>query len=132
MKIRCLPLMASLALAVSLFAAVAQTSAPPPTSGASAPPAAKPGPKLLTPAELRNSASPPGDLRPDDPVTPQISIPLSKRPPAPLKQELRAVRRGTAASSGGIDDAAARCEAQSDEQARATCRDKLARETRRH
>ena len=131
MKTRCLPLAAALAFAVASFGVMAQASAPPPLVAASAPPAAKPGPRLLTPAESRDSASPPGDLRPEHPVTPQISIPLGKRPPPPLKSESRPARPGgNAASSGGIDDAAARCEAQLGEQVRAKCRDKLAREAR--
>jgi hypothetical protein len=84
----------------------------------------------LSPAESRDSASPPGDLRPERPVTPQVSIPLGKTPPARAKPESRVVRPGKAASTGGIDDAAARCEAQSDEQARAKCREDRAREAR--
>ena len=130
MKFNCLPLAAALTLAVSLFSASAQISAPPPPSAASALPAAKPGPKPLTPTELRDSATPPGDLRPEDRVKPQISIPLGKGPPAPLKLESRAAPRGTAAAPGGIDDASARCEAELDEQVRATCRDKLAHAAR--
>ena len=132
MKTRCLPLAAALLLAASPFPATAQSSAPPPISAASVPPAAKPGPRLLTPAESRNSASPPGELRPERPVTPQISVPLGKTPPASVKSQSRALRRGKAASAaGGIDDAAARCEALSDEQVRAQCRDSRAREARR-
>ena len=127
MKLRCLPLAAVLALATSLFAAMAQTSTLLPSAGASAPTAAKAGPRALTPAELRDSASP-DDLRPEGPVKPQISIPLGKTAPVPLKSQLRAARPGAAASSGGINDAAARCEAQTDEQARAKCRDKFAHE----
>ena len=130
MKTRCLPLAAVLMLAVSPFSAMAQASAPAPISAASTSPAAKPGPRLLTPAESRDSAPPPGNLRPERPVTPQISIPLGKKPPARLKPESRAVPRGNAPSASGIDNAAARCEAQSGEQVRAKCRDRLAREAR--
>jgi len=131
MKSRCLPLAAALLLAASPLAATAQSSASAPISAASAAPAAKPGPRLLTPAESRDSASPPGELRPERPVTPQISVPLGKTPPASVKSPSRALRRGKAASAaGGIDDAAARCEAQSDAQARAKCRDSRAREAR--
>ena len=128
-RCRCLPLAAALLLAASPLAATAQSSASAPVSAASAASAAKPGPRLLTPGESRDSATPPGDLRPERRVTPQISVPLGKTPPGPVKSESRALRRGKAAS-GVIDDAAARCEAQSDEQARAKCRDTRAREAR--
>ena len=80
MKIRCLTLAAALALAVSPFAAVAQASARPPNAAASGSSAGKPAQKLLTPAQKRESATAPGDLRPERPVTPQITIPLGKKP----------------------------------------------------
>jgi hypothetical protein len=124
-----LPATAAVVLAVSLLSALAQTDAPAPAAGASVPLATKPRPRPLTPAELRESATPPGDMRPQERVTPQLSIPLGKQPPAPPKPKLRAARPGTAAS-GGIDDAVARCEAQSDEQLRAKCRNDLARQGR--
>ena len=128
MKIECLPLAATLVFAVA--AAMAQTDAPAPSAGASAPRAAKPGPRALTPAELRESASSPADDRPEGAVTPQLSIPFGKSAAAPLKPDSRAQRRGAAASSGGIDDSAARCEAQSDAEVRAACRAKLTRAVR--
>ena len=124
MKIRFLPLAAALALCVSPLAGFAQASAPP----ASVPATTKTGPRLLTPAETRNSATVPGDLRPEHPVTPQISIPLGRKPP-PISAAPAPPRRN-AAPGAGIDDAAARCEAQVGEQVRAKCRDKLAREAR--
>ena len=125
MKIRFLPLAAALALCLSPLASFAQASAPP----ASVPAAAtKTGPRLLTPAETRNSATVPGDLRPEHPVTPQISIPLGRKPPP--AGVVPAPPRGNAAPGAGVDDAAARCEAQVGEQVRAKCRDKLAREAR--
>jgi hypothetical protein len=130
MKTYALPFAAALMLALSPFPATAQASAPLPNAAASASPAAKAGPRLLTPAESRDSASPPGDLRPERPVAPQINIPLGKTPRPSVKSESRAVRPGKAASAGGIDDAAARCEAQADEQVRAKCRDDRARDAR--
>jgi hypothetical protein len=132
MKNRCLPLSlaAVLVLALAPSASMAQASAPPPIDAASAPPATtKPGPRLLTPAETRDSATPPGDLRPERPVTPQISIPLGRAPPAPSKVPPRAMRSANPASAAaGIDDAVARCEAEVGEQVRAKCRDQLARQ----
>jgi hypothetical protein len=119
--------MAALALAVAMVSAMAQTAAPRPSAPASAPLAVKPGPRLLTPTELRDSASTPGELRPDERVTPQIVIPLRKTMP-PKKTQRAATRRGTAASSASIDDSAARCEAQSSQSAREKCRASLAQD----
>jgi hypothetical protein len=132
MRIRCLPIVIALPIAVSPVAATAQASAQPPITAASASPrAAKPTPRPLSPAESRDIAAPPGDLRPERPVTPQVTIPLRKTQDAAPKFDPRAARRSKPASTGGINDAAARCEAQSDEQARAKCLDKLAREARK-
>ena len=130
MEFRCMSLAAAVGLGFSPLAAIAQVDAPPSISisAASAAPAGKSGPRLMTPAESRNSASPPGDLRPERPVTPQVKIPFGKAPPAPSQTPSRATRPGSAASAGGIDDAAVRCEAEPDARSRATCRGKLARE----
>lgn len=129
MNIRCLPLAAALTLAVSLFSAVAQTAAVPPASGASATPRVKPVPRALSPTELRESASTPGDLRPEDPIKPQINIPLGRKPAVSLPPEPRAQRRAGSAAAGGINDASARCEAETEAQARIACRGKLAQTT---
>ena len=130
MKIhRLLPLaVACLLLAIGAAPAIAQPVAPLPMAAASGPTAPLPGPRLLTPAQSRDRAGPPGELRPEHPVTPQIRIPFGKAPPAPSKPLPHAVRRGPVAPTGGIDDAAARCEARHGEQARAKCRDQLAHE----
>ena len=124
MRFRCLTLSTAAALAVALLPALAQTPTTP-TPAASAPASAPqilaPGPRVLTPTERRESSSAPGDLRPEEKVTPQIVIPLRKGSPPPTKAERAAARRGTAASSAAIDDAAARCEAQSSKAAREKC-----------
>ena len=125
MKIHCLCLAVAVGLVASLPAAMAQTSASAPVPGASAPSVAKAGRRALTPAELRANAAPPDDLRPEGPVVPQLSIPLGKPKPGPVKPKLRAMRPNPAASSGGVNDTAARCEAEADESARAQCRDSL-------
>ena len=98
-----------------------------PTTAASAP-SAKPPPRALTPDESREVATTPGSRRPEDPVIPQINIPLGRTPPPPVAGKAAAARHSQAAASGGIDDRVARCEAQSSSAARATCRDRLARE----
>ena len=124
-KFNHLPLAVALASALALPAATAQTSVTGPVPGASAPRPAKPPPRRLTPAEMRDSANSPADDPPAGAVTPQISIPLGKKPAPPVKPYSRAARRDAPAAPGGIDDAAARCEAQASETARAECRNKL-------
>ena len=130
MKIhRLLPLaVAGLLLAIGAAPAIAQPVAPLPMAAASGPTAPLPGPRLLTPAQSRDRAAPPGELRPERPVTRQIHIPFGKAPPAPSKPLRQTLRRDPVAPTGGIDDAAARCEARHGEQARAKCRDQLAHE----
>jgi len=95
---------------------------------ASAPP---PGPRLRSPMDAGQRATAPGERRPERPVTPQISIPFGRSPP-PAKDETRALRRSSSppVASGGVDDAAARCESRVDEQVRATCRAQLARQAK--
>ncbi len=123
-----LPLAVACAVAIGTATAIAQPATPLAPIAASAPAAPLPGPRLLTPAQSRERATPPGELRPERPVTRQIHIPFGKAPPAPMKPLRRAVRAGPATATGGIDDAAARCEARRDAQARAKCRDQLAHE----
>lgn len=121
MNIRCLPLAAALAL--STGAASAETRPPVPAAIASAPTVIKSGPRLVSPVEMNQNASPPGELRPENPVTPQIVIPLRNPPPAALASEKPALRSGKTA--GGVNDAAARCEALTDAAARRVCLDKV-------
>ena len=126
MKLRCLSLSAMLLMAVPVWAA--ETRAPVAAPRASAPTAVKPGPRLMSPAEMNANASPPGDLRPENPVTPQIVIPLrGDQPTAPTKPEKRNAKGVRPASTGGVNDAAARCEALSDAAARAACREGIKR-----
>ena len=126
MMFHCLPWLATLTLATAMVSATAQSAAPAASAPASAPLAATPGPRVQTPTELRDSASTPGDLRPEERVTPQIVIPLRKSAP-PTKAQRAATRRGIAASaSGGIDDSAARCEAEASKAAREECRASVA------
>ncbi|MDE2093671.1 MAG: hypothetical protein KGI87_07455 [Burkholderiales bacterium] len=126
---RLLPLaVAGLLFAIGAASAVAQPVAPQPLDAASGPPALLPGPRLPTPAQSRDRATPPGELRPEHPVMPQIRIPFGKAPPAPSKPLPHAVRSGRNAPTGGIDDAAARCEARHGVPARARCRDQNAHE----
>jgi hypothetical protein len=117
-------LAASVAAAFTSIAS-AQPAASAPSIAASAAPTAKPEKRALSPAELRDSATTPGDLRPERRVTPQLSIPLNQN--SPPKPALVPAPRATNAPSGGIDDSAARCAALADAQAREACRAKIAR-----
>lgn len=121
-------LAALLATLLAASPAVAQ-SAPPtaaPGVGASGPLApAKPGPKLLSPAETRDSASMPGEFRPEQAAKPQINIPLGNTPPAAASSPALRPQPG---SKAGINDAVARCEAMVDEAQRARCRAGLAKQ----
>jgi len=101
--------------------ALAQTGLP--GIAPSAPRPAKPAPRLMTPAETRDSAAAPGQLRPERPVLPQVSIPLGKMPPRP------AARAGSA-STGAVHDATARCMALESEPERAKCLTRTGREPR--
>jgi hypothetical protein len=126
------PLIAAIALAVTPLLVFAQASAPAEVPAKSnIAPAGKTGPRLLTPTEKRDSATAPGDVRPERKVTSQVNIPIGKTPPGSPKVDARAARRPPAASAVGIDDAAARCEAELDDAVRAICRDKRAREGKR-
>ena len=69
-------------------------------------------------------------LRSERAVVPQIVIPLTRkaRPVEPAPSQ--AARGAAAASSAGIGDAVARCEAEVGAAERAACRTHLARETK--
>ena len=133
MKTHRLRFAAAMVMTFLSMASTAQVaaSAPEPIASAAAPLRTRPGPRLLTPVESRDSATQPGDVRPEHPVTPQISIPLGKTPPAARTPEPIGPKRNRPAADAGVDDAVARCEAQVGEQVRAKCRDRLAREARR-
>jgi len=109
----------------------AQASAPAQSPAASAPVAAKLRSAPLTPQQLRESATSPGELRPERAAVPQINVPLGRKPGVPVKPQSKTSRRGEAEPADGIDDAVARCEAQSDRQVRADCRARMAIEDRK-
>jgi hypothetical protein len=124
---------------LSQVAAQEQPSASAPNTAASAnvaaataTPPGKLGPRLLTPAETRDNAAAAGDVKPERPVTPQVSIPFGKKPPANSPSDGPATRRGNAAAANGNDDALARCETLAGEQVRVKCRDKITRDAGVH
>lgn len=129
MKTQCLPLMVALALSPSA-ALRAQPGLSPPAAAASAP-ADKPGPRLLTPQEKRDNASPADNARPEGTVTPQINIPLGQKPSAPLKLERRRDPSARGTPPAAIDDTAARCSALVDAAERARCVGRHSRERAR-
>jgi hypothetical protein len=130
-NIRCWPVATVLACMTWSSSVLAQATAPAPSPATSAPVAAKPRPSPLTPQQLRESATSPGELRPEHAPVPQINVPLGRKPAVPVKPQSGASRRGQAEPADGIDDAVARCEAQSDRQVRADCRNRLAIEGRK-
>lgn len=127
MHVRCLLLTTGLALVVAALPAAAETRVPAPAARASAPVAVKPGPRLMSPAEMNQNASPPGELRPENAVTPQIVIPLRNQSAVPPKPDKRNQNPLKPAATGGVNDAAARCEALTDAAARAACRESAKR-----
>ena len=120
-----------LALACVALPSGAWAQASAPAQSPSAPAAAKPRSTPLSPQQLRESATLPGELRPERAAVPQINVPLGRKPAVPVKPQSKASRRGGAEPTNGIDDAVARCEAQSDRQVRADCRARLAIEGRK-
>lgn len=132
MKLRSLAFTATATLALSgvLGTTFAQTAAPPvPADAASVVPKGPPDKRNLTPTEGRDSAPTAGDLKPQQSrVAPQLSIPLNnKEGQVPLKALVNPPVRAAAKPSSGVNDAAARCSALADAQAREQCRDKLPR-----
>ena len=129
MMIPNLPLLVSLAL-LSCAGVQAQPVLTPPAASASAP-VGKPGPRLLSPEEKRDNASPADNARHEGTVTPQINIPLGQKPTAPLKIERNKDPLSRRAPPAAIDDSAARCSALADAAKRASCVDRHRRERAR-
>ncbi len=130
MKLRCLPFVVASALLVTHVVASAQMAAAPPEPAASLAPVskstklAKPAPRPLTHADRRESVAPSDESRPEGTVTPQVKIPLGPKPPAaPIK--LRPNKNTNRTKTSGVNDAAARCGAMSDEAERLACRERL-------
>ena len=130
MKIACLSLAATLTALGATTPVQAQTV---PGTAASVPSANVPNPRLMTPEQKRDSGSPPlpSDAQPDQPVTPQIKIPLARKPAPPGDRKPNARRSDLPASAGRVDDAVARCDAAVDKSARESCREALARAPKR-
>jgi hypothetical protein len=110
-----------------------------PTDPAASEPDMSPGPKALPgPVRRPPAARPPPPLGSDpsnqtglgQPVTPQVRIPLGRKP-APTSTGTVSHPAGNAASSPVMGDAAARCEAMRGEQSRLKCLDQLQRDANR-
>jgi hypothetical protein len=103
---------AAMACAALAPGAQAQAVAPAVSAApASAPAVDKSMPRPMTAAEKRDSATVPGDVRPEEPVIPQISVPLGRTPPAPAQTKADLERKRQAAAKGGVEDSIARCKA---------------------
>lgn len=127
-KFRFLTLTVSLTL-LSCAGVRAQSATPLPAATASASaPAGKPGPRLLTPEEKRDNATPADNARPEGTVTPQINIPLGQKPTAPLKLDKHRDSSSRRTAPAAIDDTAARCSALVDRVERANCLDHQGRD----
>ncbi|MEI7463750.1 MAG: hypothetical protein WCJ87_00165 [Burkholderiales bacterium] len=122
MKNRFLALL--LALALSPTPIVLAQAGPTPPAAA---PADKPGPRLLTPEEKRDNVSPHDNARPEGTITPQINIPLGKKPTTPQKPERGSDPLSRRPPPPAIDDSAARCSALVDAAERASCFDRHSR-----
>jgi hypothetical protein len=126
-------ILATLLTALSALAwpLVAEAQGPASAADASAPAASaprtkagrpKPPPRQLSPTEQREVDAPPLDKPPQGEVQPQIHIPLTRKQPSTNKPHVQP-GKGEGPAGGNINDAAARCEAQPSEQARAQCRE---------
>lgn len=101
-----------------------------PASGAASgvgPTRAKRPQRLRSPAELGRAATDPNQLQNEVVVRPQVSVPLGRQPPGPTPAEQRTVQAEGRANRGGVDDAAARCESETDAPSRASCKAALPR-----
>jgi hypothetical protein len=118
LALACLPL----ALLAEAANAAAPASAPAssPAGSATAPRSSKPVKRPLNSEELRESATFPGDMRPEDMPPPQVTVPLGRKPPPPSPAEASEAAQG-AAMPGKIDDRVARCKAMADPRQRVAC-----------
>jgi len=114
-------LLVAVFLAFALATAHGEEPAPPEPAASEVPPA-KPAPqelrRNLSPQEQRESTYFPGEMRKDEPVTPQISIPVGRKPPTTATP--------TSSSPNKINDAVARCKGQTTAQQREACAGLLA------
>jgi len=77
----------------------------------------RPTPRLLSPAEQRDSGKPLGEAIPEGRAVPQLSIPIGPQ----------AASAAAPARAGTVSDTAARCQAEENDALRARCRANLAR-----
>jgi hypothetical protein len=94
-------------------------------------PTRRPGPRLLTPGELRDGSTAPGEIGPEHRITPQLRIPLGKPRGAEATAPRPPMTPDADVQTDGLDDAAlARCDHLVGEQVRVRCRDRVSRRTR--
>ncbi|GAP37206.1 hypothetical protein [Piscinibacter sakaiensis] len=89
----------------------------------------RPMPRPATPEQAARRAERPGELRPAQPVVPQIRLQAGPAAPAPAAAPPQApgaaVPAGVIVPRGGIDDALARCRAATDPAERERCVEEL-------
>jgi len=95
--------LAAIVSAITLSAEAAPPKPAPPVPSASS---------ANSSVQASQSAVVPGDLRPENPVVPQVKIPLGRAASVPQSNTV---------TRGGIDDRAARCQARVSAEARAAC-----------
>ncbi len=118
-------LAAWLATAAPWAAAQAGVSTPAPLASANA----RPGPHLMSPEALRDSAMAPGSMRPERAALPQLTVPLGVPAREPAASAPGVLPPNPAASAGGISEAVARCEAKTSALERQQCRRQLAHQS---
>jgi hypothetical protein len=83
----------------------------------SAPVKGRPAPRRMTAAESRETATLPGELKPEgSPTQPQLNLSLGKRPSDPV--------RASGKTRSSVNDSAVRCAAMVNENDRALCRER--------
>jgi hypothetical protein len=103
------------------------------TSPAPVTPTPRIGPRLLTPGELRDGSSAPGELGPEHRITPQIRVPLGKTPARPTPPPRPSLEPDEGLLPGDIDAAElARCDRLIGEQVRVKCRYRIGSRARVH
>lgn len=124
-----LMLLTLLTACVSAWTLTVHAQVAAPSRAASAPvtkPLDRSNPREMTPAEKSAQAQMPGDLRPEEPVVPQISVPLGRTPPAPVAPPRSAAQNKRLAATG-IDDSIARCKALTSQSRRDACLERAGR-----
>ena len=105
-------IVAAVVSAITLAAEAAPAPTPAPVKAPAPTPSASSAPGVNPAVQASQNAAVPGDLRPENPVVPQVKIPIGRAASVPANNSV---------TRGGIDDRAARCQARVSAEARAAC-----------